>query len=409
MNDPLSFSEHILSSGLTVFFQRREVPWFECVMIVGVGARHDPPDKEGLSHLLEHCLSTGTQGMEQMNLVELQRWIAAQQFIFDLGGTNFDCTLFQGKTFTRHAKRFFRFLEGFLRRPLLESVDHEREIIRREREEALNPKRREMFRVRREAVFGRHPLSRMNAIPEDAVLDGLTVEDIREMHRRYYRCPNMKLVVIGGLRRDRLLRTLEGVFSPENKGFIPIPRPPPVDLGVPEPREIRERFHDGQAQTVDIEYVWHLPPQDHTHLVILREILREILMERLREQLRLTYNVSCDNDRNLDHSTFTISTEVEPDKVDQAREEIERIITCLPLIESVFPMKKAEYCTEMGFIDLTVGEIIGVVAKTVAIDGKPRTLKEATERYASIGQEDISRLLRDFINPERAFVEIIEW
>src|ERR1051325_3835167 len=54
MNDPLSFSEHLLPCGMKLLYQPRNLRWFGASLLVGCGQRHDPPGKEELAHLLEH-------------------------------------------------------------------------------------------------------------------------------------------------------------------------------------------------------------------------------------------------------------------------------------------------------------------------------------------------------------------
>ncbi|MEY4744231.1 MAG: hypothetical protein RL272_176 [Candidatus Parcubacteria bacterium] len=407
-HDLMTFSTHVLPSGLRLFFQHRPLPFFGSKLVVHGGNRHDPPGKEELMHLLEHLLSSGTAGMPRMSLMELERWLKAQRFDCSLGETHLDYSAYGGKASVAKLEPLLGFLRGLTLSPTLDSdLEKERDIIRREREESASPEERETARVRRRAVYGAHRLAQVDGWAEDAVLDGLTLADARKAHDRYYHPANMSLVVVGGVDEDALLAAAERLFPPGREGYEKPARPEPLSFGVPEPREYLQK-KDGRVTKIEVRYLWHLPPGGRLPLIMARNALSESLLDRIRERLRATYSVAVDDMAFADHRVLTVVTQVAPKKAELARSIIDETMRDAAAAAAALPRLKEEYRLALEFLELDVDETVERAVMAVNVSGRPRSVAELQAALDATAEDDVLRLMTSHLDPGRAFVELVE-
>jgi predicted Zn-dependent peptidase len=412
MHDPMSFSFHALPSGLRVYFQHRNLSWFGCRLVVGCGMRHSPTGKPELAHLLEHQLSTGgTRGLPRMNLTEHRRWLAERSFDCDLGRTTLDDASYGGKAPGGRADGLFRYLERYVRRPRFAGgLDHDKAIVRAEHRTRSTPADRKMEREKLKAFLGRkHPLVESFLWADNAKLAALTMSDVRAMHRGHYECPNMALIVVGGLDEDECVRLLESAFAPGRKGFVP--PPPPEPLAFPEPpgpRELRARSARGRPSSVIIRYHWFLPPGRRQAAALARNALAEVLTDRVRERSRHAYTVNADDLVFLDHQRLCVTTEVAPGAVRRTRAIIDATLRDPDLIASDLPRLKADVFRALLFMELDVAETLERAATAVTLLGSPRTMAQAASAFAAVEADDVRGLIARDLAPERAYVELIE-
>lgn len=410
-HDLFAFNAHTLPSGMRVYHQHRPLPFFGCKLMIHAGSRHDPPGKEELMHLLEHLLSSGTRGRPKRSLIELERWIASQRFECALGETQMDFSAYGGKASANRIEPLLEFLRDLTLHPTLDSdLEKERDIIRRERDEAASPEERETEIVRRRAVYG--PTSRMAAVggwAEDPVLDSLTLDDAREAHRRHYQPGNMSLIVVGGVGEHETFATAEKLFSGGDPHYVRPCRPPPMTFGIPDPREHLQRKDGARVTKMGISYLWHLPPVERLPIVLVRNALSESLMDRVREKLRATYGVDVNDLTLSDHRIFSVTTQVTPKKVDAVRGIIEETMRDTDAVRRELERLKDEYRLAVEFMELDVGETIDRAAQAVnATDSRPRTVAEALALLDTIDEAALVDLMTTHLPPERSFVELAE-
>lgn len=408
-HDPMSFATHALPSGLRIFFQHRPIPFTGSMLTVGGGSRHDPSGKEELMHLLEHLLSAGTQGMPKLSLIELERWLKAQRFQCGLGMTQLDFSAYEGKAATERFAPLLRFMHDLTRLPTLDSdLEKEREIIRREREEAMSAEERATENARRRAMFGGHRLATCGGWAEDDVLDGLTLDDARDAHARYYDPANMALIVVGGIDEDELLRVAERTFVPGDPNYVLPPRPEALTFGVPSTREYVQKKDGGRVAKVEVRYLWNLPPGDRMPLMLARNALSEFLLDRIRERLRATYSVDVHDAVFIDHQCFGIVTQVTPKKVDLARTIIEETVRDVAAVAAETDRVKDEYALALEFLELDVDETLDRAATAVQTAGRIRGIGDTLAVLRATRADDVARVVSTQLAPERAYVELVE-
>lgn len=407
-HDPMTFTTHTLASGLRVFYQHRPLPFVGCMLMVHGGSRHDPPGKEELMHLVEHLLSAGTRGRPKMSLIELERWLKLQRFDVALGETHLDFSAYRGKAATERFPALLKFLHGLTLEPALDSdLEKEREIIRREREEACSPEELVTDDVRKRAVFGSHRLATVGGWADDATLDGLTLDDARAAHARYYDPANMALIAVGGTGEDELLRIAQDTFGARTPGYEPPARQPAPVFGIPDPREHVQR-KEGRVTKTEIRYLWHLPAGERAPLMLARNALSETLLDRIRERLRATYSVDVQDAVFMDHRLFCVVTQVAPKKVAVARAIIEETMRGIDEVVAEVPRLKDEYGLALEFLELDVDETLSRAAMAINAAGAPRRVAEVRAALDATAPEKVAAVMAEHLAPERAFVELVE-
>ncbi len=166
---------------------------------VNVGSYHDPIDREGLAHFLEHMLFLGTQKYPEAD--------EYQTFISDNGGSH------NAYTSSHHTNYFFdidakqldnaldRFAQFFIS-PLFDSfyVDRERNAVHSEYKASIRDDFRRGYDVYRNVINPKHPDAKFNVgnletladRPRDKVRD-----DLLDFYKQYYSADKMALVVLG--------------------------------------------------------------------------------------------------------------------------------------------------------------------------------------------------------------------
>lgn len=408
-SDPY-FTEFTIPTGLRVYYRYADVPWFHTVIGLHVGHRDDPPGKEGTAHLLEHQLSSGTQGLPLMNPTQLERWIGEQRFELNHGSTNNDVTVYAAKAEVQRANELFDFLHRFVFLPRLDvGFEHDRQIVRHERTTRGSVREREARSARDRAVFGSHRLATTEGCPEDVVLNALTPDDVQAMHRRYYHYRNAVMVVGGGLGIVDLKRVLGDIFTQPYDDRAPRPQPPGIFFEPPRPN-----FYHSHAkksvESVSVEYVWHLSPLERRNaygFVVLRNTLSRLLFDRLRVEEELVYSVGVHQGFNIDRVHLVISTKVRPENVDRVRAIIEHTMRNVEGLRANFDDDRKRTVLTILFEDNHIAGQISNATHEINIFGMPLSPQERVGVFESLQERDLDPFV-DLLAPERAYVELYE-
>ncbi|MEE9446618.1 MAG: insulinase family protein [Arenicellales bacterium] len=181
---------------------------------VHVGSGHDPQDRQGLAHYLEHMLFLGTDPYPEAG--------EYQQYISENGGSN------NAYTVLDHTNYFFditpEFFEGALDRfsqffisPLFnpENVTRERSIVNSEYQARKNDEGRRLWTARRVVYDQSHPSTHFSVGSLVTLADRPNApvrEDLIEFYQRYYHAPRMALSVISPHSLDQLAQWVEAKF-----------------------------------------------------------------------------------------------------------------------------------------------------------------------------------------------------
>lgn len=225
-------AEHTLENGLTVIVV--EDHWHPLVALevcYRVGARNDPPGKQGLSHVLEH-LTFRRRGSPPAEGAD-----SAEQSGRAHATTNHDTTCYSSSIVRDELKAT---LEGEAERMRTlqasgEDLVHEKTIVARERRQLVEGDTwRNFLEEVDNAAYRLHPY-RFPTSGWPETLAQITLDDARTQFTTYYTPANAVVVAVGDVQRQELLAMIQEFF-----GAVPA-RARPTPTRFVEPAQDGER------------------------------------------------------------------------------------------------------------------------------------------------------------------------
>ena len=283
---------------------------------VGVGSRYETVKEAGISHFLEHALFRGTEDYPTGVLLDeaferiggaANAWVDAEMTCV-FSRLHPDCL--------DEAVSLFASL---LRRPLLQQLDVEREIILEEALEDRNEQGEMICSVQllAELCWPGHPLA-FPVVGTPETIAALGREDLLRHHAVFYAPGNTLVTVVGRVQREAVLRAVERHFGDWPAG-PPAPLPLPADSGGAKARSSWVKNPDSQ---VELRLGFVVPGRGTAcgaSLRLLRQLLvggmTSRLMRRLREDLGLVYTVDAVVTQYADVGHFAVTAAVSPDKL----------------------------------------------------------------------------------------------
>ena len=192
----------VLDNGITVISEH--APHFNRTALgvnVLAGSVHEPAEKAGIAHLLEHLLFRGT---------ETQPATVIQDRIEDLGGnvngrTSIDQTTYYATVLNDDAGQAMQLLADLIRNPKIDpqDIDLEKQIV--EDENCRGCFNCTMNEAIFDAAYPDQPLSRPVIGYKDTV-EAITRDDLLAFHREFYVGRNITVAVCGDITHDDVVK-----------------------------------------------------------------------------------------------------------------------------------------------------------------------------------------------------------
>ena len=200
-----------LDSGLTVWsVEHRGLPVVACLLVVPVGAAHDPVDRPGLAALAVDLLDDGAGDRDGLALHDALARIGAN---FDAECSP-DATVMGVLSLSSHVEAALGLLADIAFRPRFAPDDFDR--LRSQRRKRLSQMRdvpsalADRFFV--ETLFRGHPYGHL-PIGTEAALEALELDEVRAFHARAFVPSRATLVLVGDLSHDEAPRLAQRSFS----------------------------------------------------------------------------------------------------------------------------------------------------------------------------------------------------
>jgi predicted Zn-dependent peptidase len=399
------FQRTVLPNGLTVLSER--MPGVRSVALgawIRAASIHEPPERMGVSHLLEHMVFKGTETRSAKQIaLELEA----------LGGaldafTSREHTVYQARVLEEHVVIACDVLADLVFRPLLRTADLklERKVILEEIGMVEDTPDDLVFDLHNEALWGGHPYGYSILGTRDTVAR-LGISELRELHERAYHPAQMVVTATGSIDHDRLLQSLErtGWMKESSRDASPLV----VTLPTTAPPARRHVAREG-AQThlvVGSGAVPHGDPRRHP-LVLLSVLLgagmSSRLFQRVREELGLAYSVYTYQSFHADTGTHGVYVGTAPEQALDAwraiREELATVVTSgVPddEIEMAKNQLKGQLIISLESVTARMYRLAGLEL----YDEPYRTLDEMLALIDSIQPADVSRVAGEFFDPDR--------
>jgi predicted Zn-dependent peptidase len=394
-----------LANGLTVLSEY--IPGVRSIAIgawVRAASLHEPRDRMGVSHMLEHMVFKGTERRDA-------RAIASS--LEALGGsldayTSREHTAFQARVLDEHLPQAADVIHDLMFRPLLRAADLklERKVVLEEIAMVDDTPDDLVFELHNEALWGSHPYGYSILGTRDSV-GAMPVETVRELHNAAYHPPQIVVAASGNVRHDDLLDVLE------KTGWNDVPRGDSQRLTSPAPVAAppSEQHVKRDGQQVHVVFgsstMPHADPRRHTLMLVNTLFgggMSSRLFQKVREELGLAYSVYSFQSFHVDAGSHGIylgtAAETAAQSIAAVRGELAKLASDGIGAEEL-AMGKQQL---KGSLTLSMEGVMSRMYRAAAVElfGEPyMPLDAVLARIDAITAEDAMAVCSEFFAPER--------
>ena len=397
-----------LPNGLTVLSER--MPGVRSVAFgawVRAASIHEPRDRMGVSHLLEHMVFKGTptRGAREIALA-----------VESLGGsldayTAREHTSYQARVLDEDLLQAADVIGDLVFRPLLRPADlrTERKVVLEEIGMVEDTPDDLVFELHNELLWGEHPYGYSILGTRDTVR-ALDVDALRDLHGRAYHPSQIVVAAVGSVEHERLLDVLARAGWAEVPAGPGAPLVPPPPVASPPSSRHVEREGTQTHIVFGSTAVRHGDPRRY-ELVLVSMLLgggmSSRLFQHVREELGLAYAVYTFQSFHADTGMHGVYVGTSPDTAERAaaaiREELQRVAAeGIPEAELEAGKRQLK-----GQVTLSLESVSARMYRAAATElyGEPyRSLDEVLARIDAIDGASVAAVCRDFFAPERQTV-----
>jgi len=405
------FEVRTMANGLTVVLvSQNEQPAISVRMIVRAGAAQDPKGKMGLAMLTATLLDQGAGDRSAQQLADEVDYIGGL-----LGtGAGTDLSFVNTVVMKDDYAAGLALMADVVRRPtfLPEEIERQRQQALSGLKVAAEDPDSVAGMVIDRLIFGFHPYGMPGSGTAES-LSSITRDDFVEFHRRHFVPNNALVAVVGDVSHADAMAGIEKYFGDWKPGEVP----PFTPIAPPEPtRRVIVIDRPGAVQT-EIR-VGHLAiPRKHEDYEALDQAAKILggeganrLQQVLRSQRQLTYGAAADLDSYKWSGAIVADTDTQTATTAEA----------LRLVVDEFARLQRERVSEneleaaqdyaVGHFPLTIEtpdqlatQVLNQLFYELSVDDLPKY----RERILGVTPDDIQRVARTFVRPDRLSVVLV--
>ena len=311
----MKFIKRKLNNGITVLFEKRDLP-IVCYSVSNpFGGAHETSDIKGVAHLFEHLLFKGTKTRtdEQISSEIEKRGGIINAF------TAQEVTTYWFKLPSEHLEVGMDLIHDILKNPIFdkEKIESEKKVVLEEIKIYHDDPERRVYDLTESALYEK-PFGE-GITGSEKTVKSLTREKIVEIFKEKYSPENFIAVVVGNADIEKICNRLENDFKPLKKKYAPIAiKQKNQDI-------IEEREGINQAKIV---LAMHAPldskKQDTLELlnIYLASGMSSKLSIEIRERRGLAYTVYGRIEREKNYSYYSIFAGTTKEDIKKVKELI---------------------------------------------------------------------------------------
>jgi predicted Zn-dependent peptidase len=392
-----------LPNGLTVLSEY--MPGVRSVAFgawVRAASLHEPRERMGVSHLLEHMVFKGTR---RRSAREIALSLEA------LGGsldayTSREHTVYQARVLDEHLEIAADVIGDLVFEPTIKPSDLalERNVVLEEIGMVEDTPDDLVFELHNRALWGDHPLG-YSILGTRETVSSLGVEELKDLHAKAYRPPLLVVAAAGSVDHDQLVEILTRTGWAERKtGKKRAPSMPPVVA----PSANRQHVTRDGSQThivLGCPTLGYGDPRRHAMVllsVVMGGGMSSRLFQRVREELGLAYAVYTFQTFYASCGVHGVYVGTAPKTADAALAAIEQELAAVAdrgLPEDEIAQGKGQL---KGQLTLSLESPTARMYRAAAVDlyGEPyRSLDEMLGLVDGIAPETVHGLAREFFTP----------
>lgn len=406
-----STRETVLSNGLTlVVVEDKRLPLVSSRLALRVGGAYDPPKLPGLTDLLAGLLPEGTPSKTSKQIAdEVARMGASLN-----AGANSDYTIVAASALARFSDRVLGLLAEIVLDPSF--PENEVDLAKQNTKESLRQQRAQPSFLATEMVsrimFGDHPYSIVAPTPES--IDLAERDDFVRFHREKFVPNNAVMIIVGDVRVEEVVTTVEQLFSTWTKG-VPLasdfPAPP---VRTKKSAYLVDRHGSAQSNIVIANAGITRTSPDYFPMLLMHTVLGATASSRLfmnlREEKGYTYGAYSNLDARRTAGTFRATAEVRtPVTGDSLKEFLyelgrirdqqvsqKEIDDAKSYLTGVFPIRLE---TQEGLID----QLVQIKMLNLPSD----YLQTYRDHVSAVTLDDIQRVAIQYIKPDEAAIIVV--
>ena len=416
-----------LGNGITLIHQ--EIPTVSVASVdiwIGAGAVHDPQDCLGMAHFLEHMVFKGTRAIA---VGEFDRAIESAGGMSN-AATSLDYTHY---TLTVDARRFqvtLPYLAQILLHAQLdaEELEKERLVVLEELRQFNDDPDCLAYQNLLQTAYGEHSYSR-SVLGDQASVQRISAEQMRNFHRQYYRPDNMTIAIAGAVSQEEAIRVIDAAFCDDpftrpnifintfsNNGInANHDQPKLADAVIPTLR--RHQSQSPLVQQARLHMAWMGASVANVQEAIALELLSVILTEGRSACLvqdlvesGLVQDVCSSFAMQQSASLFTISAYLEADDLELVESKIMQQLANLreqPISLAELNKAKRSLCNHFTFALESPSQLANFLGYH-ALLGCEDLCKNWANAYGAIVRqtqlEDLQDLVKKYFSPEHRVV-----
>ena len=394
----------VLPNGLTVLSEYmpgvRSVAFGAWVRAASV---HEPREKMGASHLLEHMVFKGTRRRSAREIALALEVLGGSLDAY----TAREHTSYQARVLDEHLGQAADVIADLMFHPAIREADLalERKVVLEEIAMVDDTPDDLVFELHNEALWGAHPYGYSILGTRDTVA-ALRADDLRALHSRAYHPSQVVVAASGNVGHGALLEVLE------RTGWTELPAGDATPLAMVTPVAAAPSVRHVERDSAQTHVVFGAPTVRHgderRYAVVLASMLlgggmSSRLFQRVREELGLAYSVYTFQSFHADTGMHGVYVATAPDTAADAanaiREELARVA------REGIPRAELEQGKSQlkGQVTLSMESVSSRMyrAATAELYGEPfRALDEVLTRIDAIDADTVAAACAEYFAPE---------
>ncbi len=392
-----------LPGGMFVITEK--LPHFHSVTLgfaYRVGARDDPPGREGIAHLIEHMIFKGTEELDAKTIN-----IIAESHGAELNGfTDKEGTCFYARFPRDQSRVIVRLMRRILALPAFAEPEliKEKEVVREEIRAGDEDPESCALNLLFTALFGAGPLGRP-AIGTFDSIDPISGGDLRQFYRSHYCADKGVVVAVGAVDHTELVELLSEFGNQKCSQSVRQP-------SLPGERSFLVRHRPDISQVhlcLAVPVFSYADPRRYA-LAVLNTALgggvSSRLFQRLREEEGLVYSVGSFIELYQDTGLLAVYFSVEQQKLARCvgvlRDELRRLRTdkiTREEFERALVMTRSAVLLGM---ESPINRMLRL-SRAYLILGRVQTWEEIIAAYNQVTWEQVNNLIDELVIEERFY------
>ncbi|UCC47338.1 MAG: insulinase family protein [Gemmatimonadota bacterium] len=401
-----------LSNGArVVLLEKHNVPLVQVNLVVRAGSAMDSENAAGLASLTADMLDEGAAGRDALELADAIDFLGARLFV----SAGEHSTMIGLHTPLSRLDAALELMADVVLRPDFPEDELERKRLQRLTtivQAHDQPRAIASVAFDRTLYGDQHPYGRPD-MGDEASLRAVRVADLRDFHRTYFRPNNAFFVVVGDITMGAIRPKLEALFRDWRRGGVPLKSWPQAEQVqrravylVDKPGAAQSEIRIGRIGAQRLS-------EDYYALVVMNTILggsyTSRLNDNLREQHGYTYGARSSFEFQPLPGPFQASAAVGTAVTDKALTEFFNELRGI-----LEPVHDEELTRAKNYVALrfpsrfqTVSGIAGQLTQLVLYDLSDGYFDDYVARILAVTQEDVQRVAREYIDPERMAIIVV--